>query len=196
MTRVVVAGAGGESGRAVIAALALRGYNTVGVGHGADAEVDLSDAAQVEQLASRLGAVDGVIHLAGGWRAGRADDDWEWLLQRNVTTLRNTSRAFAPALLAAPAGRFAMVSSAVVQRPGWGGANYAAAKAAAEAWTRALAAGFRKGGTAAAVIFSVESLGEDGTPLPVLGQRIASLWDTPAGQLNGARIDLADSVDA
>lgn len=196
MTRVVVAGAAGESGRAVIAALALRGYDTVGIGHRADVEVDLGDTAEVEELAAGLGAVDGVIHLAGGWRQGRTDEDWAWLLHRNVTTLRNTTRAFAPALMASPAGRFAMVTSTVVDTPGWGGANYAAAKAAAEAWTRALAGGFRKGGTAAAVIFAVASLGDGGTPFATLGQRAASLWDSPAEQLNGTRIDLTPRLEA
>ena len=34
------------------------------------ADCDLTDFAAVQALAERLGAVDGVLHLVGGWRGG------------------------------------------------------------------------------------------------------------------------------
>jgi 3-oxoacyl-[acyl-carrier protein] reductase len=188
--RVVIAGAGGQSGRAVAAALRAAGHEVLGVGHGTERDVDLADPAAVNALASEFGAVDGLVHLAGGWRGGRDDADWRWLLERNVDSFRNTTRAFFDSIAASPSGRIAMVSSATVDTPTWGGANYAAAKAAAETWSRSAAAGFAKAGTAASVVFVVKSLGADGTSLEVLGKRIADLWNAPASEVNGARIRL------
>jgi hypothetical protein len=47
-----------------------------------------------------------------------------------------------------------------------------------------------KGGTAASVILAVSSIGPDGTTPDALAERIVALWDTPAAELNGARITL------
>ncbi|MCU1440868.1 MAG: alcohol dehydrogenase [Rhodoglobus sp.] len=190
MLRVVIAGAGGESGRAVSGALRKAGHEVIGIGHDTERDIDLANAAAVNALAAELGPVDGLVHLAGGWRGGRDDADWQWLLERNVESFRNTTRAFFDALAASPSGRIAMVSSTAVDVPTWGGANYAVAKAATEAWSRSAAAGFAKGGTAASVVFVVKSLGADGTPFDVLGERVTALWDSPASELNGARIRL------
>ena len=160
------------------------------MGHGTDRDLNLADAAAVNSLAAELGPVDGLVQLAGGWRGGRDDADWRWLLERNVESFRNTTRAFFDAIAASPCGRIAMVSSSAVDAPSWSGANYAVAKAAAEAWSRSAAAGFAAGGTAASVVFVVKSLGPEGTPFEVLGQRVAALWDSPASEINGARIRL------
>jgi 3-oxoacyl-[acyl-carrier protein] reductase len=188
--RVLIAGGGGASGRAVAAALRAAGHEVLAAGHGTEHDVDLADPAAVNSLAAELGAIDGLVHLVGGWRGGRDDADWRWLLERSVESFRNTTRAFFDSIAASPSGRIAMVSSATVDTPTWGGANYATAKAAAEAWSRSAAAGFAKGGTAASVVFVVKSLGVDGTPLEVLGQRVADLWNSPASDVNGARIRL------
>lgn len=201
---VVISGASSDSGRAVAARLMDAGTRVIAVGSRlrrladtpavARYECDLSSASSVELLAERVraehGTIDGLVHLVGGWRAGRADDDWAWLQSRIVETFRVTSRAFFSDLLAAPDGRLVMVSSTAAQKPTWGNANYASAKAAAEAWALSAASGFAKGATAASVILVVPSLGDsDGaTSLSALAERIASLWDEPAGDLNGARI--------
>lgn len=203
---VVVAGAAGEAGVAVCAALTLAGAVVVAVGSrveplaGVEAAhrfvCDLGDADSVDELASavraEVGPVDGLIHLVGGWRAGSAEADWEFLEKRVLDTLRHTSRAFRDDLSASAAGRLAIVSSTSVDRPTWGNANYATAKAAAEAWVQALASGWRKAGTAAAVVFVVSSIGDTGTTPAEIGRRVAALWDDPATALNGARILLAD----
>ncbi|MDO7883056.1 SDR family NAD(P)-dependent oxidoreductase [Salinibacterium soli] len=204
---VLVAGAGSDSGRAVCARLMDDGARVLAVGSRlwqladtpatARYEADLSSASAVETLAARVraehGTIDGLVHLVGGWRAGRADDDWAWLESRVIETFRLVSREFHPDLAAAPAGRLVMVSSSTVEKPTWSNANYAAAKAAAEAWARAAASGFAKGGTAASVILVVRSLGEgDGaTGVDALADRISTLWDDPAAVLNGTRIPLA-----
>ena len=175
---VLIAGATSTAGLAVASSLADAGARVVAVGsnlarlqsvlavapEAALYECDLTDFAAVTALAGAIGPIDGLIHLVGGWRgggglAGQTDEDWEFLHSHVVTTLRNTTRAFNADLLAASAGRLAIVSSVSVDRPTAGGANYAAAKSAAETWVRAVGAGFAKAGdTAAAVIFVVRSL--------------------------------------
>jgi 3-oxoacyl-[acyl-carrier protein] reductase len=101
-------------------------------------------------LAGTAGTIDGVIHLVGGWRgakgiADQSDEDWDFLERSAITTLRNVTRVFYADLEASDTGRFAMVSSTAVSRPAAAVASYVAAKAAAEAWTLAMADGFRRG---------------------------------------------------
>jgi NAD(P)-dependent dehydrogenase (short-subunit alcohol dehydrogenase family) len=165
--------------------------------------VDLTDEAAVRGLAddvhARHGAVDGVLHLVGGWRgggglAGQSDADFR-ALEASLTALRHVSRAFDDDLRASAAGREAIVSSTAVARPLAGGANYAAVKAAAEAWTRAVAQGFAKaardGGaeqTAAAVIFRVKALAGLEQPL---ADAFVALWDDDAASWHDAVIELS-----
>lgn len=203
---VVVTGATGPAGQAVCERLTASGVRVVAVGTArarleplaaaARHVCDLTDAAATLDLAARireeLGSPDGVIHLVGGWRGGHDEEGWRWLEARLVTSLRNVSVAFREDLGAATAGRFAIVSSTSVATPTWSNANYATAKAASEAWVGALASGWRKAGTAAAVAFVVKALGDqDGfTPPAVVADAVAALWDQPAPELNGARIAL------
>ncbi len=165
---VLVTGGSGPSGVATARALRDAGHRvfTVGsdagrieaaaaeAGGGVTALVcDLANLADVkalrESVAGMAGNVDGVIHLVGGWRGAKgitdqSDDDWDFLERNAVTTLRNVTRVFFDDLAASDIGRFAMVSSTAVSAPTAGGASYAAAKAAAEAWTLAVADGFRR----------------------------------------------------
>ncbi|WP_104191689.1 SDR family NAD(P)-dependent oxidoreductase [Cryobacterium sp. Y82] len=204
---VLIAGATSTAGLAVAASLADAGAHVVAVGSNLqrlqsvlavapDAalyECDLADFAAVTALAAQLSPIDGLIHLVGGWRGGggltgQTDEDWDFLHSHVVTTLRNTTRAFNADLLASPAGRLAIVSSVSVDRPAAGGANYAAAKSAAETWVRAVGVGFAKAGdTAAAVIFVVQSL--DGLETE-LAARVTGLWDEAAASANGSRVVL------
>lgn len=207
---VLIAGATSTSGLAVARSLAAAGATVLAVGTraealeslaaavpGVDTRVcDLSDRDAVAELAMRIhlkfGAIDGLVHLVGGWRggggiAGQSDEDWEFL-ERAFRTLRNTTRIFYDDLIASPAGRLAVVSSTAVDAPYAGGANYAAAKAAADAWTRAVAQGFAKQAPdAAATVFVVKTLAglEDR-----LGEEVVRLWSSDPAAVNGARIPL------
>jgi NAD(P)-dependent dehydrogenase (short-subunit alcohol dehydrogenase family) len=105
-------------------------------------------------LRERFGHVDGLLHLVGGWRGGDplADAslaDYEWLHDLLVRTVQHTTRAFFDPLAASEHGRFVLVSSSQAQAPTATNASYAAAKAAAEAWTLALADAFREAESAA-----------------------------------------------
>lgn len=166
---VVVTGAGGPAGQATVHRLTRDGHTVVGVdvseerlaavradagpGRFEPLVLDLLDEAAVRSLAERVeaenGRVDGVLHLVGGWRGGKtfADNtagDWALLHDLLVRTLQHVSLAFHDALLRGGRGRFAVVSATAAQKPTAGNAAYAAAKAAAEAWTLALADSFRK----------------------------------------------------
>lgn len=190
--RVVIVGS--DAARLADAALAAPGAATE--------RCDLTDPDAVAALRERVhathGRVDGVLHLVGGWRgggglAGQSDDDFAFLL-RSFEALRLVSRAFDDDLRASPAGRLAIVSSTSVTRPLAGGANYAAVKAASEAWTRAVAQGFAKSArdadraiSAAAVIFRVKSLEglED-----ALAAAFVALWDDTADAFNDVVIEV------
>jgi NAD(P)-dependent dehydrogenase (short-subunit alcohol dehydrogenase family) len=105
-------------------------------------------------IADSLGPVDGLLHLVGGWRGGEPLPtsplgDYEFLHDLLVRTVIHSTRAFAEPLAASEHGRFLLVSSSQAQAPDATNAAYAAAKAAAEAWTLALADHFRGAGSAA-----------------------------------------------
>ncbi len=189
--RVVIAGAGSPAGAATASALRERGHEVIEVG---PEQCDLRDFAAVQALAAELGAVDGVIHLVGGWRgggglAGQSDQDWDWLQTMIVGTLRNTTRAFLDAVAASPAGVFAIVSQTGVAKPTAGNANYLAAKAAAETWLLAVGDALKKGAGRVHIervlaLYSdrdiEQSPGKDfsrQTHVTELGARLAALWD-------------------
>ncbi|MFT4136857.1 SDR family NAD(P)-dependent oxidoreductase [Microbacterium sp.] len=215
---VLVAGATSTSGRAAARALASAGARVVAVGRdaarlgelaravpGIRTEVcDLGDEDAVLELAMRVhhadGPVDGVLHLVGGWRGGgglaaQTDADFRFL-ERSLTALRHVSRAFDADLRASDAARSAIVSSPAVARPLAGGANYAAVKAAGEAWARAVAQGFAKAARdadeplrAASVVFRVASLtGREGE----LAWAYTGLWDRDAADVNDSVIELGE----
>lgn len=201
--RVVIAGATSDAGLTTATALIEAGARVVATGRSqerlarlrdAGAQIELADAtsiAEMTALAERMGPVDAVLPLVGGWRgggglAGQSDEDFAALLPA-LHAVRATSRAFDAALRASDAGRFAIVSSTAVGRPLAGGANYAAIKAASEAWARGVAQGYAKaardagsGLHAASVIFRAEgALQPDG-----LARAVVALWDEEATALN------------
>jgi NAD(P)-dependent dehydrogenase (short-subunit alcohol dehydrogenase family) len=146
----------------------------------------------VRVLADAVGPLDGLLHLVGGWRGGggipgQSEEDYR-ALEASFTSLRLVTRALWPSLTASPGARVAIVSSTAVARPLAGGANYAAVKAASEAWARALAHGFAKEAPAsAATIFRVKALAglEDR-----LAEAYAGLWSTPPDEVNDRVIEL------
>jgi NADP-dependent 3-hydroxy acid dehydrogenase YdfG len=217
---VVIAGATSASGLAAARELTDKGARVVAVGRDGHrlralveavpglrtAVCDLTDETAVAGLARKVhdaeGAVDGVLHLVGGWRgggglAGQSDEDFRFL-EQSFTALRHLSRAFDADLTRSDAGRLAVVSSTAVARPVAGGANYAAVKAATEAWVRAVAQGFAKDArdaerslTAAAVVFRVQSLaGLEHT----LARSFTDLWAVPAADVNDTIMELSDPL--
>jgi NAD(P)-dependent dehydrogenase (short-subunit alcohol dehydrogenase family) len=158
-------------------------------------------------LVERFGRVDALLHLVGGWRGGEplheaSLTDWDALHDSLIRTVQHTTRAFHDALLASGHGRFVLVSSKQAQAPTNTNAAYASAKAAAEAWTLALADGF-EGASATANIIVVDAIltprmreeSPEGdfpnfTPAEDLAEAIAFICSDPSKKMNGQRFPL------
>jgi NAD(P)-dependent dehydrogenase (short-subunit alcohol dehydrogenase family) len=226
---VAIAGVGGGLGPLVAAELAAAGATVAGTDRdqelldslagelGIPAErwdgraVDMLDEAAVGEwcaaLVERFGRVDGLVHLVGGWRGGKplheaSLADWDLLHGLLIRTVQHTTRAFHQQLAASAQGRFVLVSAKQAQAPTNSNAAYAAAKAAAEAWTLAFADGFEPGGATANIVV-VEAIltprmrEEDHdndfpgfTPAAQVAEAIAFLCSDAAAKMNGQRLRL------
>jgi NAD(P)-dependent dehydrogenase (short-subunit alcohol dehydrogenase family) len=158
-------------------------------------------------LVERFGRIDGLVHLVGGWRGGESLHeaplaDWALLHDLLVRTVQHTTRAFHDQLAASGRGRFVLVSAKQAQLPSNTNAAYAAAKAAAEAWTLAFADGFEPGGATANIVvidalltprMREESPGKEFptfTPAEHVAEAIAFLCSDAAAKMNGQRLPL------
>ena len=163
-------------------------------------------AGWAEALTERFGKVDGLVHLVGGWKGGEplataSLDDYEWLHNLLVRTVQHASRAFHDAI-AHEGGRFVLVSSTQAQRPEATNASYGAAKAAAEAWTLALADSLSGSGATANILVvnailtpamreeDPENPFESFTSVEDIAAAIAYLLSDAAQKMNGARLEL------
>ena len=178
--------------------------------------VDLLDPDAARQWASELaarhdGSVDGLVHLVGGWRGGKPIEeapleDWDFLSALLVRTVQHATQAFAPQLIESEHGRFALVSAGQAQSPTNPNAVYAAAKAASEAWTLALADRFKGTGATANIIvvgaivtpqMRAESPDKDFstfTPAEEIAGAITYLCSDAASSMNGQRVTLRGAV--
>jgi len=162
-------------------------------------------------LVERFGSVSGLVHLVGGWKGGKPLEtaplaDWTLLHDLLVRTVQHTTRAFGAALRASGHGRFILISSKQAQAPTYTNAAYAAAKAAAEAWTLSLADGFASGddaGSATANIIVVDAIatpamregkGADAlrnfTDVEDIAAAVCALCADGASAMNGQRVSL------
>jgi NAD(P)-dependent dehydrogenase (short-subunit alcohol dehydrogenase family) len=236
---IAVAGAGGPAGRATLLRLAEAGATVVAsdndperLSEAVDAAsfahggatvtgdtVDLLDLKSTHEWAAHIekdfGRVDGLVHLVGGWRGSETFtktslDDWDFLELLLIRTVQHTSLAFSEALQRSDRGRYVLISAAGASRPTAGNAAYAAAKAAAEAWTLALADFFRKaqgaeGLSSAAAILVVKALVHDAmraerpnakfagfTDVKDLAEAITDVWSKSAAEVNGKRLWLTE----
>jgi NAD(P)-dependent dehydrogenase (short-subunit alcohol dehydrogenase family) len=178
--------------------------------------VDLLDPEAARRWASELaarhdGRVDGLVHLVGGWRGGKPIEeapleDWDFLSALLVRTVQHATQAFALQLIESGHGRFALVSAGQAQAPTHPNAVYAAAKAASEAWTLALADRFKGTGATANIVvvgaivtpeMRAESPDKDFstfTPAEEIAAAIAYLCSDAASSMNGQRVTLRGAV--
>lgn len=184
MTSVaIIAGAGG-AGAAVAEDLAKRGFHVVVLDSRIDAAtaavsplteaglkaeahgIDLLDLDAVtalrDDLLGRLGRIDVVVHLVGGWRGSPTLDaesfsNWNVLHPPVVGTLASLTSAFGEAVRASDQGRIFMVTSTAAAKPTAGNIAYAAAKSAAEAWMAGVA-DYLRNSTASSVVVAVKAL--------------------------------------
>jgi len=161
---VVVTGGTGALGRAVVKQLLERGARVAvpyrdpaewqgllaSAGEGAPlfgARADLASPGGarsfVDEAAGRLGAVDGVALVAGGWAGGARldeapDEEWERMLRTNLDTAAHVCRAALPHLRK-QGGSVVAVGSRAAETAGAGMAAYAVSKVAVHALVRVLA---------------------------------------------------------
>lgn len=238
---IVVTGSTGAAGRATVYELVRSGAEVVAVGRdehrlaalfdhvdGVHPQVaELTDGPRCQALAERIRGrhhrIDGLVHLVGGWRGAprfiaNSDEDWAFLSQTLVDSLRHVTIALHDDLVASADGRAVIVSAEVVRSPTPGGANYAAAKAAAEGWMLAMAASFDRAQSkakssptpqhSAATILLIKALVDQSmrdaepdqafggfTEVNHLATRIGALFTEDAADLNGARISLTSGGD-
>jgi NAD(P)-dependent dehydrogenase (short-subunit alcohol dehydrogenase family) len=148
---ILVTGASGVLGQAVVEGLAARGAEAIalargqapagGIG-GVDLNHETSLAAAMAKVRTRTDRLAGLVNVAGGftWEkvAGGSLDTWDRLYRLNLRTAVAATQAALP-LLKAGRGAIVNVGSAAAARAGIGMAAYAASKAGIVKLTESLA---------------------------------------------------------
>jgi len=160
---VLVTGASRGIGAAIADELAAQGATVIGTatsdagaaaigerlaaigGHGR--MLDVTDGASIEALveaiAKEFGAVSILVNNAGITRDNllmrMKDEDWNAIIDTNLTSVYRTSKAVMRAMMKARRGRIINIASVVGVTGNAGQANYAAAKAGIIAFSKSLA---------------------------------------------------------
>lgn len=159
----LVTGASRGIGRAIASALSAAGHKVVGTATsidgaeridewlaplgGAGMALDVTDATAVNEVVAtvteRFGAPTILVNNAGITRDNilmrMKEDEWEGVIDTNLNALYRVSKACLRGMTKARWGRIINISSVVGSMGNAGQANYAATKAGAEGFTRALA---------------------------------------------------------
>jgi len=165
---VLVTGATGNLGRAVVRAFEERGDNLLLVGsrreslasafgsenaQRAFAPADLLEQARVDAVVrlgiERFGRIDILCNLAGGFRMGppvheTRDADWDFVFDINVRTLLNTVRAVVPHMIASGGGKIINIGAHAALKGVAQMGPYCASKSAVIRITEAMAAELRE----------------------------------------------------
>ncbi len=192
--RIVVTGGLGALGIAVINALQAAGAKTAVLDRAAPSQiptaattslsVDLGDAAATRrgfaELAQRLGHVDGLVNLAGGFRweliADGSSDTWDLLYHMNLKTAVHASQAALP-YFPPSGGRIVNVGAVAALKASAGMGAYAASKAGVAKLTEALAEELMpRGITVNAVLPSIIDTPANRAAMPDLD---SSRWVSP-----------------
>ncbi len=158
---VVVTGAAGALGRAVVEHFAGQGARLAQLDviecdtdHYA-AVCDLTDAAACEQAVStivaELGAVDVLANIAGGFAFGErvheiSADSWRFLMGLNAESVLNMARAVVPQMLIQGSGKIVNVGAGAGQKGAAQMGAYSASKSVVIRLTEAMAGELRESG--------------------------------------------------
>ena len=116
--------------------------------------VDLTDESSVGEAVAKAGPLYGLVHLAGGFEAGRIQetktDTWERMIALNLTSAFLVIRAAIPHL--ERGGRIVAISSGATERPSGGTAAYTVTKSALNTFIEVLAVELKDRGITANAI--------------------------------------------
>lgn len=172
--KVLVTGAAGGLGIPVVTRLLAEGWHVYAVSRepaGSKKDLfpekdrenlswlsgDLTDAATVEQVAAEAGSPEALVHLAGGFQAGKMlsayeEKAFDHLFALNVRSAFLVMRALLPSMKEARRGSIVTIGAKPAIHPGAVNAVYAASKAALVNLTLSVAEEGRGSGVRANVI--------------------------------------------
>jgi NAD(P)-dependent dehydrogenase (short-subunit alcohol dehydrogenase family) len=199
---IVVSGAFGALGRAVVEAAANRGASVAALDVAPAAPaglserlgpnalmlggVDLSSAEGARKamadVKTRFGRIDALINIAGGFRSEPVESGdaatWDRLFALNLKTALNASKAALPCLLESGAGRIVNVGAAAAVKAGAGLGAYAASKSSVHRLTESLAEELKnRGVNVNAVLPSIIDTPANRADMP---NAVFSRWVAPA----------------
>jgi NAD(P)-dependent dehydrogenase (short-subunit alcohol dehydrogenase family) len=194
---VVVTGASGNLGAAVVSRLQRAGASVAGLTR---KDADLSDEAQVERAydaaVQRFGALLGSVHCAGGWAGGKVAETPVDVFTKMIDINLRSAFLCSRAALRRMRGEGRIVNVAAINAAhltGVGGsAAYAASKAGVIALTRAIAeeaarTGIRCNCVAPAAMRTPQNGPSPGqVPLEDVAEGILYLLSPESGAVNGA----------
>lgn len=159
---VVITGGGGNLGRELGAASLLRGakvslidlsFNTASAYFAdmATYRADLTDAADTGRCFRKLGDVEVLFNVAGGFAAGErayeiSDGTWDRMLGLNVRTLLNCTASVVPSMVRRGAGKIVNVGSMSARTGVAGMGAYCVAKSAVLRLTESLSQEIKRHG--------------------------------------------------
>ena len=140
--RIIVVGATGTIGRAVVAALAGKGHDVVGVSSkSTPIAVDISDSRSIASFYARIGKVDALISAAGAARfkpfAQLTDEDFAFSLRNKLMGQVNLVRSGFDSVN--NGGSFTLTSGVLARTPMPGSGAISLVNAGLEGFTRAAA---------------------------------------------------------
>lgn len=214
---IVITGAFGALGRALAREVEAQGATCALIGRSAEGgaqgmhawAVDLASTADTarcfDAIASKLGRIDGLANVAGGFRwetlAGSSDlSAWSAMHEQNLLTCVNACRSVLPHMQRAGGGRIVNVGAMGAMRGVSGMGPYAASKAGVMRFTESLADEMQADGIAVnAVLPSIIDTPRNRADMPgadrrdwVMPEAIAKvmcfLLSDAAGAVNGALV--------
>jgi NAD(P)-dependent dehydrogenase (short-subunit alcohol dehydrogenase family) len=160
--RVIVTGANGGIGSAIVTAFADAGATVAGLSRSGPFACDVTDVAGVEKAVvaavAHLGGLDHVVHAAAidqpAWaRVAELDpDDWRRVVDVDLNGAFHVARAVLPHLVAGGGGTIVAITSVAGLRVWELDAAYVAAKAGVEMLIRQIAAEYGRDGVRACCV--------------------------------------------
>lgn len=212
---VLVTGASRGIGRAIAELFVSRGARVIGTAtsesgaeaisaylgeHGKGLRLDVVDPASIESvmesIRSQYGEVDILVNNAGITRDNllmrMKDDEWQGIIDTNLTSVFRLSRAVMRAMMKKRCGRIITIGSVVGGMGNAGQANYAAAKAGLIGFSKSLAREVASRGITVNVI-APGFIETDMTQALTDDQRAGILAQVPANRLGEAK-EIANAV--